>query len=185
MDNFAEQLVKKNLTTAEKTKRTLTLVFGITGTLIFVAFGILMPGSTMLSLLGFLLAVLVGYGTFALMQSSYVEYEYTLTNGELDIDKIIAKKKRKSLISVEVRKFTAFGKYSQDLDESDDMTVVISSDNIASHEYYADFQHEDYGLTRLIFAPDDRMIENIKKSLPSNVRSRFAREEIITNTEKK
>lgn len=178
MDNFAEQLVKKNETSAEKTKRTLITVFGIVGTVIFIAFGLLMIGNPILSLLGFLLAVGAGYLTFNNIQSSYVEYEYTFTNGELDIDKIIAKKKRKSLISVEVSKFTAFGRYSEDLDEPENMTVVISSDDIASHEYYADFQHEDYGLTRLVFAPDERMIGNIKKFLPSNVRSKFAKEEM-------
>ena len=177
MDNFAEQLVKKNETASEKTKRTLITVLGIVGTLIFVAVGILTLGS-ILSLLGFLLAVAIGYGTFSVIQSSYVEYEYAFTNGELDIDKIIAKKKRKPLISVAVSKFTAFGRYSENIDEPDNMTVVISSDNIASHEYYADFQHEDYGLTRLVFAPDSRMLDNIKKFLPANVRSKFAKEEI-------
>lgn len=178
MDNFAEQLVKKNETASEKTKRTLITVLGIAGTLIFVALGILTIGNPLLSLLAFLLAVAAGYGTFTVVQSSYVEYEYAFTNGELDIDKIIAKKKRKSLISIEVNKFKAFGRYSEDIDEPDNMTVVISSDNIASHEYYADFQHEDYGLTRLVFAPDERMLDNIKKFLPANVRSKFAREEI-------
>jgi len=173
MDNFAEQLVKKNETASEKTKRTLITILGIAGTLIFTALGILMLGNPVLSLLGFLLAVASGYGTFAVIQSSYVEYEYTFTNGELDIDKIIAKKKRKSLISVEVSKFKAFGRYSEDLDESENMTVVISSDNIASHEYYADFQHEDYGLTRLVFAPDSRMLDNIKKFLPAKLRSKI------------
>ncbi len=180
MDNFAEQLVKKNQTASEKTKQTLMTVAGVFATIVFIALGVLMLGNPVLSVLGFLLAVGAGYGTFALIQSAYVEYEYTFTNGELDIDKIIAKKKRKSLISTDVRKFTAFGKYSENLEEPDNMTVVISSDNIASHEYYADFQHEDYGLTRLVFAPDSRMLDNIKKSLPSNVRSKFAKEEINT-----
>lgn len=178
MDNFAEQLVRKNETASEKTKRTLITVIGIVGTLIFVALGILMLGNPVLSLLGFLLATATGYGTFTVIQSSYVEYEYAFTNGELDIDKIIAKKKRKPLISIEVGKFKAFGRYNEELDEPDNMTVVISSDNIASHEYYADFQHEDYGLTRLVFAPDGRMLDNIRKFLPANVRSRFAKEEI-------
>ena len=59
------------------------------------------------------------------------------------------------------------------------MTVVISSDNIASHEYYADFQHEDYGLTRLVFSPDERILDNIKRYLPSNLRVKLAKEEII------
>lgn len=94
MDNFAEQLVKKNETASEKTKRTLITVLGIVGTLIFVALGILTLGNPLLSLLAFLLAVAAGYGTFTVVQSSYVEYEYAFTNGELDIDKIIAKKKQ-------------------------------------------------------------------------------------------
>ncbi|MDE5834251.1 MAG: hypothetical protein K2H26_01875 [Ruminococcus sp.] len=177
MDNFAEQLVKKNETASEKTKRTLITVLGIVGTLIFLAVGILTLGIPLLSVVGFLLALATGYGTFNMIQSSYVEYEYAFTNGELDIDKIIAKKKRKSLISVEVNKFNAFGRYRDDFDEPENMTVVISSDNIASHEYYADFQHEDYGLTRLVFAPDSRMLDNIRKFLPANVRSTFMKEE--------
>ncbi|MCM1473769.1 MAG: DUF6106 family protein, partial [Muribaculaceae bacterium] len=167
MDNFAEQLVKKNLTASEKTRHTVTVIAGVVGTLIFILFGFIMLGRPVLSVLGFILAVGAGYGTFNTMQSSYVEYEYAFTNGELDIDKIIAKKKRKALISTDVTKFTAFGKYTDDIEEPENMTVVISSDNIASHEYYADFQHEDYGLTRLVFAPNEKILDNIKRYLPA------------------
>lgn len=178
MDNFAEQLVKKNETSSDKTRRLLMTVGGTAGTVILAVFGFLTLGNPVLSFLGFILAVGAGYGTFFLVQSSHVEYEYAFTNGELDIDKIIAKRKRKSLLSIEVNKFTDFGKYSDDLEETAEMTVVISSDNIASHEYYADFQHESYGLTRLVFSPDDRMLENIKRFLSGSLRSKIAREEI-------
>lgn len=178
MDNFAEQLVKKNLTASEKTQHTVKIVAGVVGTLVLLAFGILTLGNPVISVIGFILAVGAGYGTFYTMQSSYVEYEYAFTNGELDVDKIIAKKKRKALISVEVDKFTDFGKYTEEIEEPDDMTVVISSDNIASHEYYADFQHEDYGLTRLVFAPNEKILDNIKRYLPANVRAKLAKEEM-------
>ena len=177
MDNFAEQLVKKNLTSSEKTKHTLITVAGIIGTFIFILLGFLALGSPVISVIGFILAVGAGYFTFNHIQSSYIEYEYAFTNGELDVDKIIAKKKRKALLSVEVNKFTSFGKYTEEIEEPDDMTVVISSDNIYSHEYYADFQHEDYGLTRLVFAPNEKMLDNIKRYLPSAVRAKLAREE--------
>ncbi len=178
MDNFAEQLVKKNETSSDKTKRLLTTVGGIALTVLLAVFGFITLGNPVLSLLGFLLAVAAGYGTFFIVQSSHIEYEYAFTNGELDIDKIIAKRKRKPLLSVEVRKFTDFGKYSDDLEETAEMTVVISSDNIASHEYYADFQHEDYGLTRLVFSPNEKMLENIKRFLSGSLRSKLAREEM-------
>ncbi|MDE5619346.1 MAG: hypothetical protein K2O29_06275 [Ruminococcus sp.] len=178
MDNFAEQLVKKNETSSDKTKRLLTTIGGIVLTVVLAVFGFLTLGNPVLSLLGFLLAVGAGYGTFFIVQSSHIEYEYAFTNGELDIDKIIAKRKRKPLLSVEVRKFTDFGKYSDDLEETAEMTVVISSDNIASHEYYADFQHENYGLTRLVFSPNEKMLENIKRFLSGSLRSKLAREEM-------
>ena len=177
MDNFAEQLVKKNLTASEKTKNTAITVAGITGTIILILFGLLAIGRPVLSVIGFLLAVGAGYFTFNNIQSSYIEYEYTFTNGELDIDKIIAKKKRKALISIEVNKFTDFGKYNDNIEEPDNMTVVMSSDNIASHEYYADFQHDDYGLTRLVFAPNEKILDNIKRYLPANLRAKLSREE--------
>ena len=178
MDNFAEQLVKKNETSSDKTKRLLMTVGGTVLTAVLALFGFFTIGNPVLSLLGFLLAVGAGYGTFFIVQSSHIEYEYAFTNGELDIDKIIAKRKRKPLLSVEVRKFTDFGKYSDDPEETAEMTVVISSDNIASHEYYADFQHDDYGLTRLVFSPNEKMLENIKRFLSGSLRSKLAREEM-------
>ncbi|MBO5104040.1 MAG: hypothetical protein J6B74_03135 [Ruminococcus sp.] len=178
MDNFAEQLVKKNETSSDKTKRLLKTVVGIVLTIVLALFGFLTIGNPTLSLLGFMLSVGAGYGTFYIVQSSYVEYEYAFTNGELDIDKIIAKKKRKPMLSIEVNKFTDFGKYSDELEETAEMTVVISSDNIASHEYYADFQHEIYGLTRLVFSPNEKMLDNIKRFLSGSLRSKLAREEM-------
>lgn len=171
MDNFAEQLVKRNETKSDKTRRIVTIITGSLFTLCIVLFAFLQIGQPLLALMGFVLAVAAGYGTYFLVQGSYVEYEYTFTNGELDVDKIIARKKRTALLSVPVRTFTAFGKYTEDMEETEDMTVVVASDNIISREYYADFEHTEYGKTRLIFVPDERMLENIKKALPAKIRS--------------
>lgn len=172
MDNFAEQLVKKQPTSADNIKKILIYGGGILLTAVLLIISFLQLGS-MISMLGLVLAAGTGYGTYFLGQSSYVEYEYTITNGELDIDKIIAKKKRVPLVTADVKKFSAFGQYSEDLPETSDMTVVISSDNIASHEYYADFEHEEFGKTRLVFSPDEKMLENIKKSLPRTLRNQL------------
>lgn len=171
MDNFAEQLVKRNETSSERTRRTLLTVFGSLFVLALIVLSILQLTRPAVALMGFLLAAAAGYGIFFTVQNSYVEYEYAFTNGELDIDKIIAKKKRSPMISTEVKSFTTFGKYSDDIEETIEMTVVIASDNIASHEYYAEFEHEEYGSVRLIFAPNERMLENIKKFLPAKLRN--------------
>ena len=170
MDNFAEQLVKRSETSADKTKRLILIIVGVFFTVVIAGLAVLQLTKPIFAMLGVILAAAAGYGPYFAVQGSYVEYEYTFTNGELDVDKIVAKKKRTAMVSTDIKKFTAFGKYTDGMDESEDMTVVIASDNIASHEYYADFQHEEYGLTRLIFAPDERILDNIKKSLPSQLK---------------
>jgi hypothetical protein len=170
MDNFAEYLVKREMNTADKFKRAMIYVGGTIITLALAVFSFFNMG-TILSMVGLILAAAAGYGTYFLGQNTYVEYEYTFTNGELDIDKIIGKKKRQSLVTADVHKFTAFGKYTDDIPETEDMTIVISSDNIAKHEYYADFEHEEYGSTRIVFSPNDNMLANIKRSLPTKLRN--------------
>ena len=170
MDNFTEQLVKKNETSSDKSKRIAIAVCGIIITAALALMSFIQLDKPVIAFLGMILAAATGYGTYFLIQGSYVEYEYTFTNGELDIAKIIAKKKRVEMLGTEVRSFTAFGKYSEDMEESEDMTVVIASDNIASHEYYADFQHEEYGSTRLVFVPNEKMLEFIGRYLPAKLR---------------
>ena len=112
MDNFYEQLVVKNETSGDKARRIGTVISGSLFTLCLVLIAMLQMDRPIMALLGLLLAVGAGYGTYFLVTTSYVEYEYAFTNGELDVDKIIAKKKRSSLVSINVSSFSDFGKYS-------------------------------------------------------------------------
>lgn len=172
MDNFAEQIVKRNMTKSEKSKRSAVLVCGVIVTILLTVAAMLMLASPLIAFAGLVFAAGAGYGTYFYVQNTDVEYEYTFTNGELDIDKIIAKKRRKSLVSIDISKFADFGRYEDSTEETDDMTVVIASNNIAQQEYYADFPHEEYGSTRLIFCPNEKMLENINKFLPRALRTR-------------
>ena len=175
MDNFAEQLVKKELTKSDKTHNIITLILGIFMIVFFLATSVITIGrGGLFAFIGVILAIAFGFLTYSKLQNSKVEYEYTFTNGELDIDKIIAQKKRKEMLTVQVGKFMDFGRYDENApEEPDDMTVVYATNNIASQEYYADFQHEDYGSTRLVFCPDERMMENIKKTLPRTLKNKL------------
>ncbi len=174
MDNFAEQLVKKELTNSDKTKNVLTVVGGIALTIIFAVGSFFMLSSIMIAFIGMILAIACGCGTFLMSRNFNVEYEYTFTNGELDIDKIIAQSKRKPMLTIQISKFTDFGKYDENTsEETDEMTVILATNNIASKEYYADFPHEEFGMTRLIFCPNERMRENIVKFLPMPLRKKY------------
>ena len=178
MDNFAEQLIEKHSTKADKTRNMISLIIGIILSVFFIVTSILTIGSGgFFAFLGIILAVFSISMTYINQRNNKVEYEYTFTNGDLDIDKIIAKSKRKEMISTQISKFTAFGKYDLNVpEETDDMTIVYATDNIESHEYYADFQHEEYGKTRLVFCPDERMMDNINNFLPRQLRINLKKE---------
>lgn len=177
MDNFAEQLVKKEPTGADKIKKMTYLVGGIAVTLILAALGIIFLGRGIITFILLVTAAASGYGTFFLFRSTKVEYEYTFTNGDLDIDKIIAQTKRKEMLTIQVSKFTNFGKYDEKTpEETSDMTVILATDNIASHEFYADFPHEEYGSARLVFSPNEKMLSNIKKNLHPSIKNKVSRE---------
>lgn len=172
MDNFAEQLVRREKTPSDAMKKGVLCAFGSLFSVSLTVAAIFSRGIlTTVFALSAVGAVIV---VRMLAVRSDVEYEYSVTNGELDIDKIIAKKKRIHLASFDVRSFKAFGKYTDEVPDSEDITAVICSDNIAEHEYYADMTHKDFGNTRLIFAPNEKMLEVIKIYLPSKLKKELS-----------
>lgn len=63
-----------------------------------------------------IIAVLMGaacYGFFRLKEKGYKEFEYTFINGNLEIDAIYNKKKRKKIFDEDVKNFDNFGTADQ------------------------------------------------------------------------
>ena len=103
MDLFAERLIPKKIEGKD-----------------IALCGLLFVAAIVLSIIAFIFAgpvaiivtALALYGAYYLSTGIlFVEYEYTLTNEELDIDKIIAKRKRIELKVYNVKEFTEGGKY--------------------------------------------------------------------------
>lgn len=91
MDDFyTEQLIKKQTSS----KDTLKKVGLIAVTVLSVLLAFVMPIGIILPIIMIVIDVLV-------FQSLNVEYEYAFVNGDLDIDKIMNKSRRKRLISVD------------------------------------------------------------------------------------
>ncbi len=55
--------------------------------------------------IGMFLAVGLGYGTWYLVGMRNVEFEYAITNGELDIDRIVSRRRRKRIFSAHGKEF--------------------------------------------------------------------------------
>lgn len=163
MDSYAEFLVKRQPTAADFTKKALILVGGGALGIIFTLLALFfMP-------LLLFVACAVFYGTWWLFTNQYIEYEYLLTNGELDIDKIIGKRKRMRLLTVPVSSFTEFAKETDGSVIPEEVTAVLAAGE-GMETYYADFQDDAMGAVRLIFSPNEKMLDTIKPYLRGSAR---------------
>ena len=174
MDIFVEQIVKKSASGKDMAMRVLIIIGMCILTVISLfIFLFVMP------MLGFIVFSGVMWGGYHLFTNLDCEYEYIVTNGEIDIDKIIAKRKRVRLITAKVSAFEAFGEYTGAPDAEDDTTVVSAVGcgyNEADSEiktYYADFKHPSAGNVRLIFCPEEKVIDAIVPFLPRQLKINF------------
>lgn len=122
------------------------------------------------SILLFLVIAAVGFGTYYLLNQSRVEYEYVIFGDEVRITKIIAQNKRKDMLTASLKRFTAFGNLAEAPQLTDSQTLVLACAAQDGSAYYADFEHETYGQTRLVITPDDSILAYIADHLPRNVR---------------
>ena len=169
MDVFVEHIVKKQNGPADYLKKVLILI---------AAFLVGMLVLTFLSALGlFPIGFMAALGCFVggiyLLNGTNIEYEYIVTNGEVDIDKIIARRSRKRLITIHVKTFEEFGIYdSEKVDASDCNSTLIAPDRTNVNAYYAILNHSKHGRTLVGFSPDERVVDAIKPFLPGPLRGR-------------
>lgn len=165
MDTFGEQLVKRKTNGQDIAKTAAIIIGGL----------VLGLGSLVFSFLtGFMVLTMVGvgaiFGMVWLLMGMGCEYEYIVTNEDLDIDKITGKRKRKRLITLKLGQASEFGVYDGSQGEGAQATV-IASDGTGINAYYLIAQHKTHGTTMLIFSPDERTIGMIMNSLPHKVKA--------------
>jgi hypothetical protein len=125
-------------------------------------------------LFGFVLALLVipgvlWFGT-QLIKGLHTEYEYILTNKELDIDKIIGKNKRKRMVTLNLGNAEKFGIYKEGSQFESD-TTVSAHDNSYTNMWYLVCKHDSHGKVVLLFNPNDSFVLKLNKALPGRARN--------------
>ncbi|MCL2693785.1 MAG: hypothetical protein FWE60_01620 [Oscillospiraceae bacterium] len=182
MDNFVEQIVVKKSETKDNLKRLGLFFGGLVICLASLTAELLSP----IPMIFMLLAIGSIWLTWLLFQSTFIEYEYIITNNEMDIDKIFARKRRKRLITLKIDKAEAWGEYS-DGKGSDVAVTVQAHDCQYKNLWYIVFMHEKYGKTNLLFSPNRAVLEAVNKSLPyslrrSDFKAKRKEEELETET---
>lgn len=144
------------------------LIGGAAAALAAVIFS-LVSGKFLLLLIGAALA----FGTWFLWVQNSVEYEYIISGDELEITKILAQSKRKPMLTISLKKFTAFGKLQEAEHISDSATKILACSAQDQSAFFADFDHPDYGQTRLVWTPNDDILLYLVKHLPRTIGFRW------------
>ncbi|AEM79359.1 hypothetical protein [Thermoanaerobacter wiegelii] len=163
MDVFIEKLVKK-----QKTSKDTLFSIGVVVAALIIVFGVIPLIPIVRNFLIFFL-FLFGYLAHYLIRSRNIEFEYSLTNSELDVDKIIDQKRRKHVISVDCRDFEIMARVNTDKFTEDIKAIKNRIEAVSSMSspdvYFAVF--EDKGIkTVLFFEPNEKMIETIGRYIP-------------------
>lgn len=124
--------------------------------------------------IGFMLDIAVVCGAGYLVSRLNKEYEYTLTNSEIDIDVIYNKNSRKRIITIDIKKANVMAsiKDERHLDEINkpNLKVINTSDNANDESTYAIItESEKVGLCKVLISPNDSLLDELYKQAPNKV----------------
>ena len=120
-----------------------------------------------------LVAVALGVASYFVIPRTDLEYEYLFVNGEFDIDMVMAKSKRKKVMSVNLSEadlIAPLNSHKMDYYNGNSRmkTLDYSSGN-PEHKRFAIIMKAGGENSRIIIEPDDEMAKAIKNSAPSKV----------------
>lgn len=158
MDFFNEWIVKRKRSLPDIVTIFITLLAAV-----FIINLLLVFSKYILAFLPIAIALVI-YLAYRLISNSNIEYEYIVTNGSLDVDKIIARKSRKKVLSVNAKDFEYFAPMTEEYasvfdDKSITKRIDVSSNRYSERTYFAIFYNHGEKVC-LIFEPTDKMIEN-------------------------
>ena len=179
MDNnpLVEQIVKKE----KNVRYYLNVLFiilaaiAIPATLIVFAY---ITGPAYLVYLALFAAMFCIYGVWFFITSLRVEYEYAFLSSTLRIDRVIAKRKRRPLLKVDVKKFEDFFPYSDEEMSKRKLAKIYraAGNEFSAENYVAVYRHEGRGKCAIIFTPNEKLLGAMKPYFSSDLRKKMFQE---------
>ena len=169
MDIFTEQIVKRKFSGKDWGISFAASLAAVV--LIYISIFILLPltGMPLIPLV-----VLVGsiYGVYWVVTSRNLEFEYSVTNGDLTVDKIINKRRRKRVVSFDVHNTEEMGKYNaQRMAQRQVEKVLMAAETeTGENAWYMMVRTAKYGRTLLVFSPNEKVLDGIKAGMPRQMR---------------
>ncbi|MBQ1516797.1 MAG: hypothetical protein IIZ46_01140 [Clostridia bacterium] len=170
-DRYTEQLEKRQNTPKDTIQTVLSLIGVFTVPFIFIILGVFVNFYfIVVAVCAFFFAV---YGSYYILNGLYVEYEYTVTNSNITVDKVIGKSRRKMIMSVDIRKFNSLAKLKNaDIESKKYEKIFRASITPDGDDVFAAEMHLDKfgGDCLLLFSPNEKTLESMLPYLKNTIR---------------
>lgn len=158
-DFYTEQLIKKQADVKDLVIKAVLVAIAIVSVLTVFIFPV-----------GLILPIIIIACVWFLMSRLNVEYEYLYVNGDLDIDKIMNKSKRKRIFSTNAEEMELLAPAdSPRLDQFRGAKVVNLSSGRPDARLYAMIVSKNGQTAKLIFEPNDTIVEGLFMLAPRKV----------------
>ncbi len=168
MDSFYEHIVKKKCSYQDFF---MIMIIILGAGLLTMATILLFPW---LGVFWLLLPCLVIYIAYVLISKRFLEFEYMLTNDELDIDSITSKKRRRRLLTVKCNAFDVLAAmndpaYNEMIKDKEIKRVIMAASTPWSPNAYFAIFTKDGIRTLLVFEPTAKMLSTMRTYNPRKV----------------
>lgn len=170
VDTFLEYLVKRKGDAKTLLYKMLIVLGVVVAAVLLLFLSGLFRGFSMIFLFAFAGAC---YGAWYLFTGLSVEYEYIVTNGEMDVDRIVAQRRRKRLATVRFRDMEIMaplnGEHRREFENASLKLVDASASPLEKAAYGIVAHTEKLGEIKLVFTPDERILKAAQAVSPRKV----------------
>ncbi|MCI9488510.1 DUF6106 family protein [Lachnospiraceae bacterium 48-42] len=158
-DFYTEQLIKKQTTMKDVFIKAFLVAIAIVSVFVVLMFPV-----------AIIVPIIVIAAVVFLIRRLDVEYEYLYVNGDLDIDKIMHKAKRKRIFSTNIDNMELLApEGNEGINQFRNAKVVDYSSGSADARRYVLVVADNGQVTKLVFEPNDDIIEGIFLMAPRKV----------------
>lgn len=186
MDTFTEELVVRKNSSTDTMKFVVSLLAILAVPAILILLGVTV--NVYFIIVAVCAAFFALYGAYYLVTGLYVEYEYAVTNSNITIDKIIAKRSRKRIISVDIKRFNTLKKFNDsDFSKKSYRKIFKASITPEGEDVYGAEMHLDKfgGECLLLFSPSEKVMEAMKPHLKNAIKLELFKNSARKNTSNK
>lgn len=121
------------------------------------------------------LILILWFGVYLGIKFQYVEYEYSFTNGDLDIDKIQAKRKRSRVVEINQKQVKVMAPYTAEFESETkeyqvSQVLDCSSSKNAAGRWFLIYERDDGRCTFVVMQPSKQLREAMRKYMRSRIK---------------